>query len=500
MSRGQLPFRDFGTPLGGMYWVIPALFFKLFGPKMITLVKAQVFINILSGLSFRWILKSLDVQSGIRFVSVLLFCLSYSFFNFWPWYNHTVIVYELIALGFLFHYFRHPDGRYRWAGLAISAFFMCCSILTKQDGGGMATLIGCALLIYYTLREKKGIWPLSVFLGTMVVLMGLVMISFGRSGFFYWFNHGQPPHTARVDIRDVVMDLFRSSMWIKWYLFLIAVLLVLRFRDWKELWKNNALTLFLLLTLAIMGEAIIFQVTSYTPPDNNVFFHSFAIAFILTLLSELSLVNFQRPVMTWVCAIGVLLWWSGIYWKYFQRVFDRVFPGNPVAATVSPTGENVVNRNTYMLHPDSTGSIPMDQWVYTGLRSFDKIYMPKPTVEGIHRLMGSDLAKRGSALKVLNMSELTPLAAEMPFDLERNPQLPLWYHLGVAMFNKQAKIFEDRIAQHYYDLVIFEYIPTLNNFYPFRIRDSLKVHYKMTDSFMAPRRGDTEGQIEIYTK
>src|SRR5580698_972447 len=84
ISKGQLPFRDFGIPLGGMYWVIPALFFKLLGPKLITLVKAQVFINIFSGLAFRSILKSLSVNEGIRFASVILFCISYSFFNFWP--------------------------------------------------------------------------------------------------------------------------------------------------------------------------------------------------------------------------------------------------------------------------------------------------------------------------------------------------------------------------------------------------------------------------------
>ena len=98
ISQGELPFKDFGTPLGGMYWVIPGLFFKLFGAQMITLVKAQVFINILSGLAFRSVLKSLSVETGLRIVCVLLFCLSYSFFNFWPWYNHTVIVYELIGL------------------------------------------------------------------------------------------------------------------------------------------------------------------------------------------------------------------------------------------------------------------------------------------------------------------------------------------------------------------------------------------------------------------
>src|SRR5258708_24294401 len=83
-SQGQLPFRDFGIPLGGMFWVIPALFFKLFGAKLIALVKSQVFINIVAGLSFRFVLKSLSVNKGIRLVSVFLFCISYSFLNFWP--------------------------------------------------------------------------------------------------------------------------------------------------------------------------------------------------------------------------------------------------------------------------------------------------------------------------------------------------------------------------------------------------------------------------------
>src|ERR1700761_1323768 len=70
ISQGQLPFRDFGTPLGGMYWVIPAFFFKLFGAKMVTLIKAQFFINIVAALAFRSILKSLSVNQGIRLAAV----------------------------------------------------------------------------------------------------------------------------------------------------------------------------------------------------------------------------------------------------------------------------------------------------------------------------------------------------------------------------------------------------------------------------------------------
>ena len=96
------------------------------------------------------------------------------------------------------------------------------------------------------------------------------------------------------------------------------------------------------------------------------------------------------------------------------------------------------------------------------------------------------------------MTELTPLAAEIPYQLEKGPDYPLWYHLGVAMFNKEAKMFEDKIKNQYYDLVLFEHLPSLNNFYPFRVRDSLLLHYQKWDSFPAPRRGNIQGTIEIF--
>ena len=42
-------------------------------------------------------------------------------------------------------------------------------------------------------------------------------------------------------------------------------------------------------------------------------------------------------------------------------------------------------------------------------------------------------------------------------------------------------------------------LPSLNNFYPFRVRDSLQVYYHKVDSFFAPRR-PTNGNIEVYIK
>src|SRR5439155_9719004 len=132
----------------------------------------------------------------------------------------------------------------------------------------------------------------------------------------------------------------------------------------------------------------------------------------------------------------------------------------PATQTTAASGENVVNRRTYMINRDSS-DIPMSDWTYTGLKSFNKIYMPSATVNGIKRLLNNPLTKNNKDLRVLNMTELTPLAVEMPYKEETGPGVPLWYHLGVAMFNKDAAVYEERIAAQQYDLVLFEYIPTL---------------------------------------
>lgn len=497
MSEGQVPFRDFGTPLGGMYWVVPAIFFKIFGPQMITLIKAQVFINIIAGLSFRSILRSLKLAPGIVLIAVILFCMSYSFFNFWPWYNHSVIVYQLVALAFLFRYFFNEGHKYRVGWLLASALFVCFSFLTKQDGGGLAFFICCGLLAYHCIIEKK--WkPVLIFTGFFVIVLAIIISMVGWNSFGYWFNHGQAPHSSRVSPFEIVDEFFTLSQWIKFYLFLIILLIISSVKNWKEYWNNRRDMLFLLLTLAILGEATVFQVTSYTPPDNNIFFHSFAFAFILFAFSRSGFINFERRLVVFIGVIGVMLWWSSTYWKYMQRIVARVLPADE--QVIAPDGENVVNRKTFMIREKDSADVPMSEWVYSDLKSFNKIYMPKATVDGMHRVMNLDIVRQHEDIKVLNMSELTPLAVEIPYKLEANSRLPLWYHLGVGMFNEQAALFEQRISSHYYDLVLFEYVPTLNNFYPFRVRDSLRVHYKLIDSFMAPRRGDTKGNIEVYVK
>jgi hypothetical protein len=497
MSQGHIPYKDFGMPLGYMFWAVPALFMKLFGTQLITLIKAQVFLNIISGLAFRSILKSLQLQPGVRLLSVLLYCISYSFFNFWPWYNHTVIVYQMVGLAFLMRYMLREGNRYHWLWLSGSALFLFFSFFTKQDGGGMAFLLCCALLLYHCIHEKKGL-PLLIFIGSFAAIAFIAIYPLSGYNFGYWFNHGQPPHTSRIDPFEILDEFFYSSQWIKFYFFIVLLLGFSRFTAWRSFFDDKRAMLFLLLTLGILSEATILQVTSYTPPDNNIYFHSFAVAFILSHLAAYLKFDFTRFRPLLLCAVGILLWWSGTYWKYFQRIVHRAAPVAKKQPASSP--ENVVNRKTYKLEPASSSETSLSQWKFSKLHAFRRIYLPESTINGMDRLLNMEMVKSGKPLRVLNMSELTPLAVELPYELDRGHDQPLWYHLGVSMFNREAELFENRIRNKQYDLVLFEYIPNLNNFYPFRVRDVLQQHYQKVDSFDAPRRGDTQGHIEVYTR
>lgn len=492
VSNGQLPFRDFGIPIGGIYWMVPALFFKIFGAQMLSLIKAQVFLNVVSGLSFRYILKKMEIDTTARFIALIVFILSFSFINFWPWYNHTVIVYELVALAFLLRHLYNSNRSAYLVPVLAASFFSILSFLTKQDAGALTILI-CAVLLLYSAVTEKRLMPLLVYFGGIGALFFLYLLLTDSSAFGYWFNHGQAPHSSRVHVIDFFEEFFGGSHWIKFYLLLIVLLSIPYLQEWRKNISDKKIVIPLLLTLAILAEALIFSVTSYVPPDNNVFFHSFAIAFIFGRLIWV-LPALKTKASFFMIVAMVLLWWSSNYWRYMQVILK---PFTEKSATKST--ENVVDRNTYKISPPDE-SIPIHEWKESDLATLKNITLPSPTIDGINRLRKLDLIKSNRELTVLNMSELTSLAKEIPFKLERSPEYPLWFHFGVGMFNKQAEMFETRISKNHYDLVLFEHIPTLNNFYPFRVRDSLMVHYQLIDSFPAPRKGETQGMIEVFIK
>ena len=155
--------------------------------------------------------------------------------------------------------------------------------------------------------------------------------------------------------------------------------------------------------------------------------------------------------------------------------------------------ENVVSISSWTKKTD-TVRVDMSTWGYSSEKEFERIRMPQDAIDAIETLKAWREKESGD-IKVLNMSELTPLANILDFELEKG--MPLWYHLNVAMFERELNQYLERIDEDYYDLVIFEYLYGLNNFYPFEVREKLQEKYDLQFSFQAPREYKFE-VIEVY--
>jgi hypothetical protein len=459
---GQIPFRDFSLPMGYGYWVIPALFFKIFGPFMYSLIKAQVFINVISVLGLRSIFAMLNVRPVVILLTVLVFCLSYVSKNFWPWYNHTVIVLEIVAIYFLLLAILKTTGWKSIVCLSLSGFFVVFSIFTKQDGGVLALAITYCILLYDAWLEGS-LKKLLIFTGVFVFFSLLTVLPLLQYDFRYWFNYGQPPHDSRLVLNDFLDHILGWSYWLKFFLFLMILLILDKMGAGRAFYKNKQEFLFSFLCLAFILQAFIIQVTSDQPTYGEDFFYAFGFVFLLAHLPlRLDLTRWHYVAISLIL-IG--FWWTGVYWRNIRRVVAKI----PEAVAVAKS----VSRDEYRLAKE--------------YKTMDRLYLAESTLAGIRKIKQLDIIKNKKDLRVLNMSELTSLAYEIPYiPLESQP---MWFHQTVSIFQKEVDEFCMRVRNREYDLVLFQSIPVeeVINFYPEDVKECLMENYKLEFTFLAPR-------------
>ncbi len=487
MYLGQFPFQDFGMPLGYGFWIIPYLSFLLFGPYLISLVIAQAFINLISLLAFRGILKIFGLSPVQILISVTVLCLSFVLINFWPWYNHTVFVFELIGLYFLFHYlFKAKSIIF----LGLAAFFTALCFFTKQDAGGLAFALTIALLIANCIVDKE-VKSIILFTGFYILSICLFILPLLSYDFSYWFNHGQPPHFSRVNLLDFLTAFFEESLWIKFYIGCIITIALVRFKTWSSLREDKSFLLFTLLTLGIMVQAMIIQVTSFSPITVNYYFHSFAIAFLLYNLS--GLINFEKVWITVLILLTVFFWRSENYWKYSKRLIGIALP-----SIFAPPPPGAVSRYSWAPKTDSVKSERF-QWELTSYKTLRRIKLPENTADGLDRLIEQNKGKKD--LQVLNMSNLSILAYELGYTPESGVKYPLWYHKGVAFFDREKQMLCENVRSSKYDIILFEDMPDVDNFFPYAVRDCAldEGRYKLVDRFISPTGYPTDS-VSVYVR
>lgn len=488
MYLGQMPFRDFGMPLGYGFWVIPAMFFKIFGPFMSSLIKAQVFINVLSIIAFSSILRTFKVDASIRVLGVIFFCLSFVFVNFWPWYNHTVFVYELIGLAFLVSGIV-VKNKYVPVKLIASGFFIFFSVFTKQDIGGLGLIIALTLLIINNLIDREFRRSL-IFLSSFIFFGAIIIVPLLSYEFSYWFNYGQLPHSSRIALFDYLDDTFKeSSLILRIYLVGIIILVLKRISGdgIKHLIEDKTQLNFILFTLALVIQPLLAQVTTYIPANSHFYYHSIVFVFLICQIKKLEV---RKAWVFGSLLILIFFLWSHDYWRYGKRILERTVGIKPVV------DYNYVTKRTWIIK-DNQEKTDRTDWQESPFRSLDNVYLPSETIQGIHRLKKNWAGKED--LKVLNMSELTQLAYELGYTPLSGEDQPLWFHRNVAFFERESDKTCSLIADSYYDLVLFETIPRLNRFYPPEVRECLQEDYQLVDKFLAPRIPE-DSYIEVYAR
>lgn len=474
MYLGQVPFRDFSLPMGYGYWVIPALFFKIFGPYFYTLIKAQVFVNLVHLLAFRSILRRLGVRPVVVLLSVLVFCFSYISFNFWPWYNNMVFAFEMVAIYFILVAIFQPGGWKMWASLVAGAFFAFFAIWTKQDAGGLGLMILYGMLTYNAWVDRS-MKKWLIFTGLVILFAVLFIAPVWQYDFTYWFNYGQPPHRSRLLLMNFLNEIVGWAYWEKFFLLIIVLLVLDKARAGHLFFYNKREVLFAFICIAIIMQAWIIPVTSPVPERNEVFFYAFGFAYLFANL-RLHL-DLTRWYYLATCVVLISFWWAGIYWRNIQRVISSkpaVVEKNEQAA-----------KHRYRLAKE--------------YKTMERLFLAESTLEGIRKIKELDIVRNKPDLKVLNMSELTSLAWEIPFTPPVNE--PMWYHQTVSIFQKEVDEYCEKIRRKEYDLVIFETVSPKEviNFYPMDVKECLMEHYQHEFTFLAPRHPE-ESYVDVFTK
>lgn len=471
---GQVPFSDFSLPMGYGYWVIPALFFKVFGPYMYSLIISQTFINLAGVLSFRSILKMLDVKPVVILFSVVVFCFSYVSFNFWPWYNHLVIILQIVAMYFAIRAVFSSGTVATYVLPAVSAFFLWFSIFTKQDGGALGTMIVGGIFLYDALVEKS-YKKLLMYVGSWVAIGLILILPLLPHGFTYWFNYGQAPHDSRIHFIDFMNNIVGWAYWEKFFIFIAVLFIIDRFYTEEKFILNKKRFLFAFVTIAILLEALIIQVTSDEPDNGEAFFYAFGFAYCIDNLKlTFNLASLRYVVLSLAL---IVFWWTGIYWRNVKRLIAD----KPVV--VAKMEEKA--RRKYRLAKE--------------FKTVEKLYMAEETIDGMHKIKNLPVFKEKKNPKVLNMSELTSLAYEVPFTPLTDQ--PMWFHQGVSIFQKEVDEFCEKIRNKEYDVVIFETIPPVEaiNFFPMDVKACLDEEYSHQFTFLAPRTPE-RSYIDVYVK
>lgn len=427
---GQIPYRDFGTPVGPVSFVLPALFFKLFGANWTVFLLTQQFENVALLLLIHGLLRKLQVRPLVRHLSLLAYTLFYLLLLSHPWYNTTGVMLMLAATWLAMH---NSAAAAAGAGLLAGLAILC-----KQDFGLLTLLIAgfyVALVRFGSdlttiapdLKQLKNaaLWRatgvrLAAFFAPAVLVVVVFILATDPAQFGYWFNYGQPPHDRRsISLKDLLGNSFGTLGTIT------AIIALLR---------NN---------LRLLTAAIFLTAASVSRTTSGLgFTHYYFVAFIPVIVDE-----FLRLKIRWKELLLIVVTYASM------RVMIR-----PATDLYRELESIVLGKPEHFFFDHRLLSRPLAP-MPASLQAFSvKTQAPQETIDAISELkqLATRMRERnaGAALRVLNMTELTPIYAEL--GAQPPTGLPLWFHTKVSLFPEQIQKMDAILSSETYDLILIQ--------------------------------------------
>ncbi len=466
MLAGYSPFSDFGMPVGPIVLFIPYIFAKFLGFTWLSLQLSQLFQNFLLIILGSSVLNKLTSSTKIYFSAMGLYSLFYISFLMHPWYNTTAFLLLLCAI--YFSLFKNPGL------IFISGIFAALCIFCKQDYGFM-TIISCLILIlghelikisdfkqmnmkpiFLKILKRIGIFSLGA-----VLVIGIFLFLYEDDYISYWYGLSGSSDLSYRKLFALITAYKNGLM----YLAIIGLILGFKFRS------------FVLLICSVM--LLVSGVARYT---SGLYFTSFFFwLFLPPYLYEIKYSVFEhlkgslKLFFIFAISISIALaikapleniykfWTSTLSNKPEHYYFDS----SKIVLPVSNLGEcTPVLENIY-----SPGNI---------CKSLEEI-----------RLALSDI----DSPLVLNISEFTPLTELVSGEYPLN--LPLWYHLGVTLHDREIEDILFKVNANAYDLVAVQCVLTEPTFFEKKLllRLRQKSNYIELNPIVGPMRA-----TDIFTK
>jgi hypothetical protein len=294
-----------------------------------------------------------------------------------------------------------------------------------------------------------------LFLAFFVLPIAALIYFVDSAQFFYWFNYGQPPHEIRkIHIWDFANhgNLFLPAC--------IAFYFAYR-------------TVRMDLLFAGIFFICAFIVSSTSGLDYTAFFFFLFLPLLAQTVTDRQLVQKR-----WLSALLLLAVLTCIAFpaKYLYRL---------VQTTVLAKAEPFSFRHVYVTRPVQAYPESMPY--------FKNVMGSKDSIVMIEKLQEIAKANPNTPLKILNISELTPIYAE----LGSAPPLyyPLWYHTKISLFPKEIKSINQDIDDNQFDVILLQDAHGQANFDEFltRLQKNSKYQTLRERGFVSPTTstGDT---------